>query len=136
MESVMQVKAAAQGIKQYLPVLGMVLATFLSTFYIALGDNTIDASEWFMVATAGCGAASTYVVPRFVELTWLKPLVAGITAALSAAGAAFITSGISAQEWVVVGIQLLGGLGVVLSNSQVPLTPAVEPSPLRAQASG
>jgi hypothetical protein len=124
------------GVKQYLPVLGMVLATVLGAFYIALGDNKIDPSEWFVIVTQMTGSVTVYVVPRLSTLLWLKPVVAAITVAVSTAGAAFISEGISAQEWVNIAIVFLGGLGVVLSNKKVPVTPPFEPTPLRRQASG
>lgn len=120
------------GLKQYLPVLGMVLATLLSTFYVALGDEVISPSEWFMVTTSFLGAVTTYVVPRFNEFAWLKTIVSAFTLAVTAAGAAFITNGISSQEWMMIATQFLVGLGIVVgTQGNVPKTPAVEP-PLAA----
>ena len=124
------------GVKQYLPVLGMVLATLLGAFYIALGDNKIEPSEWFMIVTQMTGSVTVYVVPRLATLTWLKPAVAAVTVGVSTAGAAFITDGISSQEWMNIGITVLGALGVVVTNSQVPVTPIAEPRAVRRQASG
>lgn len=123
-------------IKQYLPSLGLVLATVLGAGYTALQDNRIDASEFFMILTALCTATTTYIVPRAVGARWLKPAVATAGAVISAAGAAFITSGISAQEWVLVILAGLAALGVIGTNGQVPLTPSRTPSPVREQASG
>ncbi len=123
-------------IKQYIPVLGMVAAALLGAFYIALGDNVIEPSEWFMIVTQVLGSFTVYVVPRLTTFTWLKPLIAGLTVAVSSAGAAFITEGINAQEWFSIGIALLGGLGVVVSNKQVPLTMSQETTAVRRQASG
>lgn len=119
-------------LKQYLPALGMVLATVLGSFYVALQDNTINASEWFMVGSSGLGAVTVYIVPRVHEFPLLKTIVAGLTLAFSAAGAAFITDGISGQEWVLIVLQLLAGLGVVATGKQVPLTPDQPPAPVRS----
>jgi hypothetical protein len=123
-------------IKQYLPSLGLVLVTVLGAGYTALQDNRIDASEFFMILTSLCVGLTTYIVPRATSAPWLKPAVATAGALISAAGAAFITSGISAQEWVLIVLAGLGALGVIGTNSQVPLTPARTPSPVREQASG
>lgn len=125
------------GIKQYLPSLGMLLATLLSAFYIALGDNVVSASEWFMVTAQGLGGITVYIVPRLATVTWLKPAVAAATLGVSAAGAAFITDGINAQEWIVIAIQALAGLGIVLSsNGEVPMTLEADTNRVRRQASG
>jgi hypothetical protein len=123
-------------IKQYLPSLGLVLVTVLGAAYTAMQDNKIDASEFFMLATAFCTAVTTYIVPRATGAKWLKPAVAFVGAALTTAGAAFITDGINAQEWVLIALQALGALGVAGTNGQVPLSPSAAPAPARAQASG
>jgi hypothetical protein len=125
-------------IKQYLPALGMVAATLLSSLWVALGDNVISASEWFVVTASGLGAFATYIVPRVSEgLPWLKIAVSGVTAAVVAAGAAFASNGISGQEWMMIGTQLLVGLGIVVgTGKQVPITPPAEPYAVRRQASG
>ncbi|MGB4951035.1 MAG: hypothetical protein WBO55_10425 [Rhizobiaceae bacterium] len=110
------------GLKQYFPVLGMVLATLLGSFYVALGDNIVDSSEMFIIAVSLCGAITVYVVPRFEQYPWLKPAVAAVSAALVAAGAAFATDGISAQEWMFIATQVLAALGVVVTTKSVPST--------------
>jgi hypothetical protein len=123
-------------IKQYLPSLGLVLATVLGAGYTALQDNRIDASEFFMILTTFCTAVTTYIVPRAAGARWLKPAVAAVGAVITTLGAAFITDGISGQEWVLVVLSGLAALGVLGTNGQVPLTPSGGPSPVRAQASG
>lgn len=125
------------GLRQYLPALGMVLATVLGVGYTALQDNSISATEFFMIMTSLCGAVSTYIVPRVSTHKWLKPAVAALTAAVNAGAAAIVTPGISMQEWVMIGIQVLVGLGIVAStNANVPLTAPGEPLAIRRQASG
>lgn len=123
-------------IKQYLPSLGLVLATVLGAGYTALQDNRIDASEFFMILTTFCTAFTTYIVPRAAGARWLKPATAVVGAVITTLGAAFITDGISGQEWVLVALSGLAALGVLGTNAQVPLTPAGEPRAVRAQASG
>lgn len=129
-------RLAINAIKQYLPSLGLVLVTVLSAGYTALQDNRIDASEVFMLLTTFCTAVGTYIVPRAAGARWLKPAVAALGALVNTLGAAFITDGISGQEWVLIVLSVLGALGVIGTNGQVPLTPPVEPRAVRAQASG
>lgn len=112
-----------KALKQYLPVLGMVLATVLGALYVAVQDNTLSLSEILALAISLCGALTTYVVPRLETMQWLKVAVAGVTAALVFAVSALADGSISMSEWVQVGIQLLAGLGIVaMTNSNVPVT--------------
>lgn len=112
-----------KALKQYLPVLGMVLATVLGALYVAVQDNVLTLSEILALAISLCGALTTYVVPRLETMQWLKVAVAGVTAALVFAVSALADGSISMSEWVQVGIQLLAGLGIVaMTNSNVPVT--------------
>lgn len=124
------------GLKQYMPVLGMVLATVLSALFTAMQDNILSASEGMFLMISLSGAVTTYVVPRFSDVNWLKILMSGVTAALATA-VALVSDGLNGQDWVMIAIQLLAGLGIVtMTNSAVPETPPQEPSAVRAQASG
>lgn len=111
-------------LKQYLPALGMVLATILGTLYAAVADNSLSLTEFLTIIISLVGALTTYVVPRLESALWLKTALAGLTAALVFAVSAVVDGVISPQEWVMVGIQLLAGLGIVAAtNKNVPVTP-------------
>ena len=113
-----------KALKQYLPVLGMVLATVLGTLYSAVADNVLSLTEFLTIAISLVGALTTYVVPRLQTMPWLKVLLAGVTAALVFAVSALVDGSISSQEWVMIFIQLLAGLGIVaVTNKNVPVTP-------------
>jgi hypothetical protein len=110
-------------IKQYLPVLGMVLAAVLNVLYVAYADNTITLYEGLNLILAVLGAVTLYVVPRAPGVLWLKPAVAAATAALMVVVDAVASSGINSQTWIMAGIQALVGLGIVAAtNKNVPLT--------------
>lgn len=109
-------------IKQYLPILGMVLAAVLNVLYLALQDGALSAVEILNLVIALCGAIVLYVVPRFPGLTWLKPLTAAVTAAVMVLIDAIQGGGITQSTWVMAAIQFLVGLGIVAAtNSNVPL---------------
>lgn len=111
-------------LKQYLPALGMVLATILGTLYASVADNSLSLTEFLTIIISLVGALTTYVVPRLESALWLKTALAGLTAALVFAVSAVVDGVISPQEWVMVGIQLLAGLGIVAAtNKNVPVTP-------------
>ena len=113
-----------KAVKQYLPVLGMVLAVILNALYVAFQDGRLSLTEFLSIAIALAGAITTYVVPRLQNAQWLKTLCAGVTAALVFAVSALVDGSISGQEWVMVLIQLLAGLGIVAATSKhVPITP-------------
>ena len=113
-----------KALKQYLPALGMVLATVLGALYVAVSDNRLTLVETLTLLVSLCGAFTTYVVPRLQSLPWLKILISGVTAALVFAISALADGGLSMSDWVQVAIQLLAGLGVVaLTNQHVPVTP-------------
>lgn len=105
-------------IKVYLPYLGMVLATVLNTLYTSAQDNRLSLAEGLMLLLSLAGAITTYVVPRLPNAPWLKTLMAGITAALVAIVAAFSDNVMSMQDWIMVAIQLLVGLGIVVGTSK------------------
>lgn len=83
----------------------------------ALHDGVIVPEEWvaitiaFLVALGGVWAVPN--VPKSVA-TYGKAIVAGLIAALGALGTALASGvGISPNEWITIGIALLGGLGLV-----------------------
>jgi hypothetical protein len=118
-------------VKQYLPVLLTVLAAVGSLFATAAADNILTLDEQGNLLLALLGAIALYVVPRLSTLTWLKPLVAGLTAALQFAISVW-GDGVSMTEWTQIALTFLGGLGVLLTNKFVPLTQPNPPPALRA----
>lgn len=112
-----------KALKQYLPTLGMVLATVLGVLYTAFADSQLTVGEILALALSLCGAVTTYVVPRLHTMLWLKTAVAGVTAALVFMVSAVAEGPMTAQSWVMVFIQLLAGLGIVaVTNKNVPVT--------------
>lgn len=110
-------------LKQYVPIFGMVLAVVAQAVAVALGDNVITAPEFLSIAIALAGAIITYVVPRFPDVSWLKPTVSAATAVLSFFVSALAQGAITAQTWTLALIQLLVGAGIVtIGNGQVPYT--------------
>lgn len=116
--------SAPHPLRQYLPVLGMILATILHVVYTAVADDVITALEALNICVALLGSILTYVVPRLPGLWWLKPAVAALTAGLLVFVNVFQNDGVvTTQTWVQAGIQILVGLGIVVAtNSEVPET--------------
>lgn len=113
-----------KALKQYLPALGMVLATVLGVLWAAVADNQLSLTEFLTIVISLVGALTTYVVPRLESALWLKTALAGVTAALVFAVSALVDGVVTPQEWVMVLIQLLAGLGIVaVTNKNVPVTP-------------
>jgi hypothetical protein len=111
-------------LKPYLPSLGMILAAVLQALYAALDDGKVSSQELLTLFIALLGAVTLYIVPKVQGATWLKPLVAGLTAAGVAGQTAYADGHLSAQDYVTVLIQLLVGFGIVLgTNRHVPETP-------------
>lgn len=112
-----------KALKQYLPALGMVLATVLGVLYSAFADSQLTLGEILALAVSLCGAVSTYIIPRLHSMLWLKTAVSGLTAALVFMVSAVADGPMTAQSWVMVAIQLLAGLGIVaVTNKNVPIT--------------
>ena len=111
-------------VKPYLPALGMVFATVLGVFYAALADNQLSLTEFLSLVISLLGAVTTYIVPRLPSAPWLKTLLAGLTAALVFAVSALVDGAVSQQEWVMIFIQLLAGLGIVAATAKnTPIAP-------------
>lgn len=110
-------------LKQYLPSLGLVLATLLGSFVVQASDNELTLGEMLTLGSVFATAAATYIVPRAENATWLKPAVA-VLGAIFTTVHAHLSGGISTSEWGLVGLAALGALGVVVTNKNVPLTSA------------
>ena len=112
-------------LRQYLPILGMVLVVVLQAVYTAFNDSKLSPVELLNIMLALAGAITVYVVPKLAGLIWLKPLVAAVTAALMVFLDAFSKEpfAVSPQTWIMAAIQFLVGLGIVAyGNRDVPLT--------------
>lgn len=116
----------ANPIKQYLPVLLTVLVVVLQALYSALTDNRLTPVEILNVVLAVTAAITVYVLPVLPNLTWLKPIVSAVAAAVMVFISALAMgdgAGISAQTWVQAGVQLILGSGLVLlTQKNVPVT--------------
>jgi len=110
-----------QELKQYLPSLGLVIAAALSFMATALGDNTLTLGEALNLGIVILTGVATYIVPRLEGAEWLKPATAGGLAALQAL-VSLLTDGITAAEWMLIGLAVLGALGVAVTNKHVPVT--------------
>ena len=108
-------------LKELLPFLGLVLAVVLSYLTTALTDNRVNTEELLNLGIVLTNALTVYILPRLEGVLWLKPATA-VTLALLQALTSYLTDGISASEWPLLGLAALGALGVVVTNKQVPLT--------------
>lgn len=108
-------------IKEYLPSIGMAVAAVLSVFVASTSDNRLSADEVANLVLAALGAIVTFIVPRLQGVQWLKPAVAAVTAALQFAVSVW-ADGITMNEWAQIILTALGALGVLATNTQVPLT--------------
>ncbi len=98
-------------IKPYSKALAAVVATILIALNFAYGDSQITSIEWVTVAIQGVGAASVFAAPNVPGARYTKSILAVLTAVLNVLVTA-ITGGISPQEWITIGISVLGALGV------------------------
>jgi hypothetical protein len=111
-------------LRQYLPSLGMAFAAVLSILYTAFQDNVLSLTEVLNLLIASVGAFVTFILPRLEGVQWLKVVCSAVTAGLVFLVSAFADNqGMSSQEWVMLGIQVLVGLGVVAGfTKDVPIT--------------
>lgn len=116
-----------EGLKPYLPSLGMALAAVVGVFVTAATDNVLTGDEIGNLLLAGLGAFLTYVVPRLRSARWLKPATAALIAGLQFAVSVW-ADGVSMSEWGMIVLTILGALGVAATNKYVPVT---EPRSIR-----
>jgi 4-hydroxybenzoate polyprenyltransferase len=111
-------------LRQYLPSLGMALAAVLSILYTAFQDDRLSLTEVLNLLIAAVGAFVTFILPRLEGFQWLKAVCSAVTAGLVFLVSAFADgAGVSGQEWVMLGIQVLVGLGIVAGfTKDVPIT--------------
>ncbi len=117
------------GLKAYAPSLGMILAAVLSYLAAALTDNVLTTAELGTACITALSALLVYVVPRLPGVLWLKPAISAALVLVNGIMAA-LTNGISGSEWVLIGLQVLGSLGVLATNRHVPVTKP-QPTALR-----
>jgi hypothetical protein len=114
-------------LKQYLPTIGLIIATVASVFVTSASDNVLTGTEIGNLFLALLGAVARYLVPRLPGKVGyaLKPVITFATAALQAA-LSYTSNGISMSEWAMVALTALAALGVVATNKYVPTTKAVK----------
>ncbi|GAA2715183.1 hypothetical protein ACFY2R_27770 [Micromonospora olivasterospora] len=84
----------------------------LTVLYAKLsGDNHLDPEEWVAVAIAAVSAVGVYLVPLAPEYPWAKSAVAALLAALQVL-ATVILGGLDTNEWILIVLAVLQGLGV------------------------
>lgn len=108
-------------IKEYLPSLGLVIASVLSALSVALGDDRLQLGEALGLGVVLTTAVATYIVPRAPRATWLKPGVAAAGALFGALVMYLTDNELTVSEWPLVALAVLGALGVAVTNKQVPL---------------
>lgn len=93
--------------------------TFLVT---ATTDNAVSGEELVNLAVVVLGAVAVYLVPNFPDGV-AKYWKTGITAATAALVAvlSFWTDGISATEWMQIGIAALAAIGVYIVPNEKPV---------------
>lgn len=87
-------------------------------------DGQITASEWINVAIGGVAAAQVYIAANLAGdpmARYTKSIIAGLAAGLALL-TSLITSGISAQEWLQVGIAVATAAGVFTLPNDPELT--------------
>lgn len=108
-------------LKEYLPSLGLVLASVLSALAVALGDDRLQLGEALGLGVVLTTAVATYIVPRAQNATWLKPAVAAVGALFGALVMYLTDNELTSAEWPLVALAVLGALGVVVTNGGVPV---------------
>lgn len=113
----------ASPLRQYFPILGLVLVQVISVFVTASTDNAISPTELGNLVLSLFGAILLYVVPRLpgnagyalkTAIVVLTALVQGILS--------FMSDGITLNEWSQILLTLFAAVGVVASTKFVPET--------------
>ena len=103
-----------------------VLAAFVaasSSVITALQNGHIDGLEWIAIASAFVvGLGAVFAIPNLPSgvAKYGKAIAAGIVAGLSAAATAYLNQDISPDEWVVIAVAVLTGLGLVAVAPNAP----------------
>ena len=114
-------------LKQYLPVIALVVASLLSALQAASSDNVITGTELVNLIVATLGAIVLYVVPRLPGRVGyvLKTIVVFLIAALQAL-VSVMSDGVTLNEWTMIGLTALAAIGVAASTKYVPETVPVQ----------
>jgi uncharacterized membrane protein len=109
-------------VKQYLKLAAQVLATVLAAVVALLNgtDHQPGVSDWINVVIVALGAVAVLGAGNLPEGVWAhtKTIVAAATA-VAVAIQSVLTDGISAAEWLQVGLAALGALGVYAAKGPV-----------------
>lgn len=108
-------------LRQYFPILGLVLASVISVFVTASTDNVITATELGNIVLALLGAVALYVVPRLPGSAgyYTKTAITVLTAVAQGV-LSFMSDGITMNEWAQVALTVLAAVGVVATTKFVP----------------
>ena len=109
-------------VRQYFPILGLVLASVISVFVTASTDNVITGTELGNLVLALLGAIGLYVVPRLAGSAgyYTKTAITVLTA-LAQGILSFMSNGISANEWAQIALTVFAAVGVVATTKFVPV---------------
>lgn len=110
-------------LRQYFPIIGLVLASVVSVFVTAATDNVITSTELGNLVLALLGAVLLYVVPRLHGGLgfWLKTIITLLTAAMQA-WLSFLSNGITMAEWGQILLTAFAAVGVAATTKFVPVT--------------
>lgn len=109
-------------ISTYAKSIASLIAAGIGAIVAANTDNNVSVTEWVNVLITVVGAALVYVVPNLPDgiKGYAKTLIAAITAGATVLSSALISDGISTNEWLQIGVAVLGALGVfIVPNSPV-----------------
>lgn len=116
-------------IKPYWKAAIAVVIAVLSALQAAvLGDEVISSQEWVNVAIAGVTAAAVFSAPNVPGARYTKAILAGLGAVLVVLTSAII-GGVSASEWIQIGLAALGTVGVAVKSNS-PLNTVGDPNRL------
>lgn len=106
----------------YLKGAAAVAAAVLAAVAAALtGDNSVDVTEWVNVIVMALGAAAVLVAPNVPGARYTKVVHAVLTA-VAVAALSMVSDGLSATDWVQLGLAALGAVGVYSARYTPPLT--------------
>jgi hypothetical protein len=119
-------------LRQYFPILGLVLASVISVFVTASTDNIITATELGNIVLALLGAIALYVVPRLPGSAgyYTKTAITVLTA-IAQGVLSFMSDGITMNEWAQVALTVFAAVGVVATTKFVPETEPVPAEQVR-----
>jgi drug/metabolite transporter (DMT)-like permease len=109
-------------ISVYSKSIAFLIATAFGAVIAANTDGDVSVTEWVNVLIAVVGAALVYLVPNLPDgiKAYAKTFVAAIVAGLTVLASALISGGIETNEWLQIGMAILGALGVFIVPNATP----------------